>query len=239
MRATGLISVLILAICGTDALTAAAPFKYRGYLLESSVATVVATSGTRLVESSWGIYTRPADQVPLRAHLRLVLIQEVEWQPPYQPPGRAQADPVRDVLFSFYDDRLYQIVVTYDRERMLGVTDADVTAALSATYGPSLATLRPVPGALSTDVIAESSVVAQWEDDGTLVTVARGLYSPQVQLILISKAGHPLAHAAVQAALRLKTRGAPEGASDRPATDEAGRAEARRAAVRNRAAFRP
>jgi hypothetical protein len=30
---------------------------------------------------------------------------------------------VRVVLFSFYDDQLYQIVVTYDRERMEGLTN--------------------------------------------------------------------------------------------------------------------
>ena len=50
---------------------------------------------------------------------------------------------MHDVQFSFYDDQLYQVVVSYDRERMEGLTDADVVESLSATYGvPLLAGAR-------------------------------------------------------------------------------------------------
>ena len=97
-------------------------------------------------------------------HRRPELIQELMWLPaPSRVPGAlAQGDSARKVLFSFYNDQLFRIVVTYDRERTEGLTAEDIVEAISVTYrtshvaghqeqavvGPSLERQRQAPGAL-------------------------------------------------------------------------------------------
>ena len=44
-------------------------------------------------------------------------------------------DPVDKIMFSFYNDHLFRLVVDYDRDRTIGMTDADMTAAISTVYG--------------------------------------------------------------------------------------------------------
>ena len=106
-------------------LVAESPFRYREYALESSVAAVLKISGQRESETKT-LHQRPAS------------IQELEWRAPYVRAGAGPADPVRDVVFSFYDDQLYQVVVTYSRDRMDGLTNDDLIQSLSAAYGAPL-----------------------------------------------------------------------------------------------------
>jgi hypothetical protein len=89
--------------------------RYRGYALGTSVAAVVTTGGIRETEIKT-LHTRPAK------------IQQVEWRAPGAWSGTVGADPVHNVVFSFYDDRLHEIVVNYDRDRMAGLTGADVVS---------------------------------------------------------------------------------------------------------------
>ena len=92
--------------------------RYRTYTLGDTVASVVGASG--------------ADSSDVKTvHERPRLMQELEWRAAY---GEG-ADPVRTLVFSFVDDALYQIAVTYDRDRMTGLTDKDVIEGLTATYG--------------------------------------------------------------------------------------------------------
>ena len=49
-----------------------------------------------------------------------------------------QNDPVQQIVFSFYNDQLFKLVVNYDRQRTDGLTDADMIEALSSWYGPPL-----------------------------------------------------------------------------------------------------
>src|SRR5438132_6302212 len=47
-------------------------------------------------------------------HQRPVVIQELEWRPHYSVSGESSAqqnDPVRQIVFSFYDDQLSRMVV--------------------------------------------------------------------------------------------------------------------------------
>ena len=59
-------------------------------------------------------------------HLRPAVIQELEWRPPYVMSGSTapQNDPVQQVVFSFYNDQLFRLVINYDRQRTDGMTDA-------------------------------------------------------------------------------------------------------------------
>lgn len=215
-------------VLGGQPLAAQAPFQYRGYALESSVATVIDVS-------------RTGNNSPKTLHERPASIQEVLWRAPYMGLGGEQADPVHEVLFTFYDDQLFQIVVTYDRGRMAGLTNDDVIHTLSATYGmPLLLDARSVRNGLPADVGTGMGVVAQWDNARSLLTLLRSTYSPQFQLVLISKTLNPLARAAIAEARRLDALDAPQRELDRrsQATAEAATAGEKARAV-NKAAFRP
>jgi hypothetical protein len=155
--------------------------------------------------------------------------------------GTELADPVRDVIFSFYDDQLYQVVVTYDRDRIEGLTNDDLIESISATYGvPLLRHSRAAAKTLMADLPVETTIVAQWEDAGSVLTLTRDTYSPQFKLVLISKSLNPRGRAAITEALRLDAVEAPRRERDlrtKEASDA--RAASQKARVVNRAAFKP
>lgn len=196
--------------------------RYRDYALESSMASVATISKTRESETKT-LYERPAR------------IQQIEWRAPYVTSGTEMADPVHDVVFSFCDDQLYQVVVNYDRDRMDGLTTADVLASVSATYGVPVRKAAG-PTALPLDLPADTIVVARWEDAASLVILARGSYPAQFQLMLISKALNARARAAIKQSLRLETQEAPQRERDQRADALAASQKTR---VLNKAAFRP
>jgi hypothetical protein len=215
-------------VLGGQPLAAQAPLQYRGYALESSVAAVLDVTRTRNTD-------------PKTLHQRPASIQEVVWRAPYMGLGGERADPVHEIVFNFYDDQLYQIVVTYDRGRMAGLTNDDVVHSLSATYGvPLLQDARTGRNAIPVDVGTDMAVVAQWDDARSLVTLLRSTPSPQFQLVLVSKPLNSLARAAITEARRLDALGAPQRELDRR-TEAAAVAAAAAAKARavNKAAFRP
>ena len=226
VRAVALASIAV--VVGVLPVGAQELSRYRAYALESSVASVVAISGVR-----------PADT--RTSHERPARIQEIEWRAPYSRTGSDKADPVHDVQFSFYDDQLYQVVVSYDRDRMEGLTDADVIESLTATYGAPLLLSARTPGSVSkADAPADTIVVARWEDTGSLITLSRGTYAPQFQLVLISKGLNGRALAAIKEARRLDTQEAPQRALDlREKEIVDARAAGQKARVVNKPAFRP
>jgi transposase len=67
-------------------------------------------------------------------HERPAVIQELAWQVPYMrsSPG---AESVKDILFNFYNGELFRMVVTYDPDRIAGMTAEDTVEAVSAHYG--------------------------------------------------------------------------------------------------------
>jgi hypothetical protein len=218
----------VTVVLGGAPLAAQAPFQYRQYALESSVAAVIAVDPARNNDRRT-LHERPAS------------IQEVVWRAPYMGLGAGLADPVQDVVFSFYNDQLYQLHVTYERGRMAGLTDDDVIETLTRTYGvPLLRGLRAFPGARSADVGLGVVMVAQWEDSGSLLTLLRSSYTPQFQLVLISKRLDPLARAAISEARRLDAVAAPQRELDRRAQAAAiALAADQKARDQNKAAFRP
>ncbi len=226
LRAVTLSSLVLAA--GAHAVAAQDLSRYRGYALASSADSVVKASGAR-----------PTDTRTL--HERPAKIQEIEWRAPYSRTGSDRADPVHDILFGFVDDQLYQVVVTYDRDRMEGLTDADVVESVSTTYGVPLLLRGPTPGqSAKAEIGAETTVVARWEDATALLTLTRGTFAPQFQLVLISKNLSALAVTAIAEARRLDTKEAPQRALDlkeKEMTDA--HAAGQKARVVNKPAFRP
>ena len=226
MTSVFVLAVAFIVVLSGSPLGAQDLSRYRDYALESSVTSVATISKARESETKT-LYERPAR------------IQRLEWRAPYVTSGTEMADPVHDVLFDFFNDQLYQIVVNYDRDRMEGLTTADVLASVSATYGvPALKTAAP--GALPIDRPADAMIVARWEDAASLVILTRGSYSPQFQLMLISKALNTQARAAVKQARQLDVQEAPQRERDQRKKESADAlAASQKARVVNKAAFRP
>jgi hypothetical protein len=94
--------------------------------------------------------------------------------------------------------------------------------------------------AVPQDMRADTVVVAQWDDPASVLTLTRGTYSSEYQLVLASKELSPRAHAAIKEALRLDTQEAPQRERQLRSKDAADvRAASEKARVANKAAFKP
>ena len=161
--------------------------RYRVYALESSLDSVIAASGARSADAKT-LHERPAT------------IQELQWRAPYVGSGDTLADPVREIAFTFYNDALYQVIVNYDRDRTEGLTNNDIIESISAAYGvPALATARTRTSPPA-EAFPDGIVLARWETAESLVTLIRGSYTPEFQLILISKPLSTRARSAIREA---------------------------------------
>jgi hypothetical protein len=201
--------------------------RYRAYVLESSLDSVVAASGARGADAKT-LHERPAT------------IQQLEWRAPYVDSRNTLADPVREISFTFFNDALYQVIVNYDRDRTEGLTNSDIVESLSATYGvPTLASARTRASAPA-EAFPDSIVLARWENAESSLTLVRGSYTPEFQLILVSKPLSTRARSAVREAMRLDAIEAPRREAEQR-KKEAGDASAARDKTRiaNKAAFRP
>ena len=200
---------------------------YRDFVLESSVDTVAAASGVRATEAQT-LHTRPAK------------IQELQWRAPYVNPASSAADPVHDVAFTFFNDALYQVVVSYNRDRTQGLTNDDIIQSLSASYGaPGLKSAITRTG-LPEGALLENTVLAQWNTAVSSLTLLRDTYSPEFQLVLSSKPLTTRAQSAIREAIRLDALDAPrlEAEQRKKEVDETDAARDKTRST-NKGAFRP
>ena len=214
-------------VLSAPALNAQDLSRYRDFELGSSLSSVMTMSGAR-----------PADVKVV--HRRPAMIQELVWRLPYMVRSQGvAADPVREVAFSFYNDRLFRVVIIYDRDRTEGLTNEDLIDAVSVTYGPPVipSIRRAGPGSRPGH---ESVTLAHWEDPDHTLTLSRGTYPVLVRLTLASRNLEDLAQAAAMEATRLDDREAPQREADRIKSEIAdARAAQEKARLANKAAFRP
>jgi hypothetical protein len=199
--------------------------RYRGYALDSSLESVIASSGAR------------ADRV-MTLHRRPATIQELEWRRPYSSAGSAD-DSVREIAFSFYNDALYQLLVSYDHEKTDGLTNKDLIESLSVTYGTPVAR-SPGSRVGRSLVLADTSLLAQWEDGSASVSLLKDSYSSRFQLRMVSKPLMTLAQGAIREAARLDAIEAPRAAAalrDKEAAEE--KAALHKTRTENKATFKP
>lgn len=148
--------------------------RYRDFQLGSTLASVARAGGVTV-----------DDDVRV-VHQRQATIQELRWRP-RQGQYTSVTDPVREVVFSFYDDQLFQIAVDYDRRRTANLTNADVIEALSDWYGAPVLTasdqrISAPPGEIDGDTF-----VARWSGIESSVTLARGSYPASLRLVVALK----------------------------------------------------
>ena len=200
--------------------------RYRAYVLGSRLDAVVAASGTRAADVKT-LHERPAT------------IQELKWRAPYLDSRASLPDPVREILFTFYNEALYQVIVNYDRERTEGLTDSDIVESLSAAYGVATLVSAKTRTSAPAEAFFDSRVIARWENADSLLTLIRGSYTPDVQLILISKPLSARARIAIREAIKLEAIEAPrrEAEQRRKAAGDASVARDKMRII-NKAAFR-
>src|SRR2546425_1098165 len=104
----------------TQALHGQAGAHYREFQLGGDVASVAALTGVSASEAKT-VHQRPA------------ILQDLQWRRPYAVSSAAAvpSDPVQQIVFSFYNDQLFRLVIDYDRDRTEGMTDADMIEAIA------------------------------------------------------------------------------------------------------------
>jgi hypothetical protein len=172
---------------------------------------------------------------------RPALIQELEWQPWNSLNSSPQPDPVKVILFDFYNGELFQILVNYNQDRTEGLTDEDLIESISEKYGTPT---RPA-GTISIYSPAHlysqnEKLIARWEDSQYSFNLFRSSYQSTPGMLIFSKRLELLAQAAMVEAKRLDAQEAPQREIDRQQKqDEDKRDAGRKARPANKVSFRP
>jgi hypothetical protein len=226
MFATGALGIVLL----THGVQGQGVAQYRNFALGSNVATVATLTNVAALEAKT-IHQRPA------------LLQDLEWRPSRWIRGStaASTDPVDHIVFSFYNDQLFRVIVDYSPDRTAGMTYGDMIEAISTVYGTPA---RRASGAARVAPRVETergSPLAQWGDATYAVVLYRRLsYQEGFTLIVTESALDDLARKAAIQAVRLDEQEAPsrEVARQKQERDDR-RAASDKARVANKAAFRP
>jgi hypothetical protein len=188
---------------------------------------------------------------PLEArviHQRPAVIQELTWEAQSFPSSSPGSDSVKNILFSFYNGELFRMVVTYDPDRIAGLTAEDIVEAVSAKYGS--ATMPVAEIILSSTnfynggekIISDRSekVLARWEDSQYSFNLYQPSYQSTFGMVMYSKRLDALARAAIAEAIRLDDQEAPQREAARQnKKDKENRARQEKARQANKAPFRP
>ena len=180
-----------------------APMQYRNFALGSNLASVSKLTGMT-ASAVTTIHQRPA------------VLQDMKWRPSRWVAGSSTAstDPVDQIVFSFYDDQLFRVVVDYRSDRTAGMTDPDIIEAISAVFGTTITRVPGVPGVRrsASEVDTESGPpIARWAGVGRAAVLYRNSSSRAAfRLIVTEPALDALAQKAAVQARRLDEQEAPQ-----------------------------
>ena len=157
--------------------------------------------------------SKQIDQQPANAavvHERPALIQELTWLP-IQPYDLSRpAEPVDQILFSFYNGALYRMLVTYEDSATKGLTDEDMIRAVSAKYGVAT---RPVAAVvnfpMNPSYKATEKVIARWEDSQYSLNLFRS-YVDTFAIVMFTKQLDAQAGISIAASVKLEQQEAPQ-----------------------------
>lgn len=154
------------------------------------------------------------DQKPTEAnliHQRPAVIQELTWWPPLAS-GPRRAEPVRQILFSFYNGELYRILVTYDRYVTEGLPVEDIVRTMSAKYGTATKPTAEInfPTNETGEYGTTEKVIVRWEDSRYSFNLFRSSLSNTFGLVMFSKRLEAQAEAAIAKSLQLEGQKDPQ-----------------------------
>ena len=183
--------------------------------------------------------SKQIDSQPLQTKLvqkRPAVIQEVTWWPRESSGSSLQAEPVWQVLFTFYNGELYRILVTYDRHATQGLRTEDMVEAISAQYGT--ATRPDVEISFPTNELYRSTekVIARLEESQYSFNLFRSSYLNTFGLVMFSKRLDTQVRAALAESINLGGQEDPQREIERQ-KKEADKLEVAR--EENRKTFRP
>jgi hypothetical protein len=144
-------------------------------------------------------------------HQRPAVIQELTWWPPIAS-GTPRAEPVRQILFSFYNGELYRILVTYDRYVTEGLTAEDMVRTMSAKYGTATRPTAEInfPTNETGEYGTREKVIVRWEDSQYSFNLFRSSLSNTFGLVIFSKRLDAQAEAAIAKSLKLEGQEDPQ-----------------------------
>ena len=172
--------------------------RYRGFQFGETLPAVAKQAGLDVSEAKL-IHARPA------------VIQELEWAIWLSSGSSPQTDPVRTILFSFYNGELFRVLISYDRDETKGLTAEDLTEAISAQYGPATKPANIEIVFPSTQVYNDSeAIIARWEDSRYSFNLYCSTYQSTFGMIAFSKSLDALARTATAEAIRLDAVEAPQ-----------------------------
>ena len=202
-------------------------FRYRGFQFGETLPAVAKQAGLDVSQAKV-IHERPA------------LIQELEWPIWLRSSFDSPRDPVRTILFSFYNGELFRILVSYDRDDTKGLTTEDIIEAISAQYGAATEPANVEIVFSSTQVYNDSeAIIARWEDSQYSFDLYRSSYQPTFGMIAFSKGLDALARTATAEAIRWDAVEAPQREIERQnQEDEKNRESLEKARQVNKGKFR-
>lgn len=164
--------------------------------------------GTTVADISKQIDQKPANAAVL--HERPALIQELTWLP-IQPYDLSRpAEPVDQILFSFYNGALYRMLVTYENSATKGLNDEDMIRVVSAKYGVAT---RPVAAVvnfpLNPSYKATEKVIARWEDSQYSLNLFRS-YTDTFAIVMFTKQLDAQAGISIAESVKLDQEEAPQ-----------------------------
>jgi hypothetical protein len=202
--------------------------KYREFQFGTNLPTVAKQADVKPSEAK-AVHQRPA------------VIQELQWRPQHYLSASSQSDPVKDVLFSFYNDELFRMVVNYDPGKTLGLTNDDMVGAMSAAYGtPTRPTARTITFSSAQGYSESEKILARWEDAQYSFNLFRSSYQPNFGMVVFSKRLDALARLAIVNSIRLDQQEAPQREVERQQKEaQENRATEEKARLANKTNFRP
>jgi len=205
LRVTVLVFLILLAasfIQGQDLSS------YRNFQFGMNLSAVAKQAGMNLAAAKM-LHQRPA------------MIQELWWQRSFGE-SSPQTDPVRAVVFSFYNGDLFRMVVNYDRYRTEGFTDDDMIEAISAKCGIAARPVATIVFFSSSQIYNENEkVIALWENSQYSYNLYRSSNQPTFGMLIFSKRLDTLAQTAIVEAMRLDNHEAPQIEKERQEMEDA------------------
>jgi hypothetical protein len=169
--------------------------------------------------------SKQIDQTPANAavlHERPALIEELTWLPPQPYSSLRPAEPVDQILFSFYNGALYRMLLTYENSATKGLTEEDMIRIVSAKYGVAT---RPVAAVvnfpMNPSYKATEKVIARWEDSQYSLNLFRS-YVDTFAIVMFTKQLDAQAGISIAESVKLEHQEAPqkEAAQVKKAADD-------------------
>jgi hypothetical protein len=167
---------------------------YRAYAMGDSLLAISRQVGLPVIDAT----TTPAVSGA---------VQELRWHARYVRRGTAPSgDPVDRLVFSFYEHRLFRIVIDYAPDRTDGMTESDMVGAVSVLYGSPIRRTLAANADVTAPVRPAETLIAEWTSGDQSVALLALQGQTAFRLIVVSSALQRLAREA----------GAREASADRP-----------------------